>query len=80
MKKREQKLCEKANISLDLSGELAISGVLSIECYSEEKIELSLRKNRVIIVGERMTMTSYYPDDVRIFGRICALNIEEIGR
>ena len=79
MKKREQNLCEKASIMLDLSGELAITGVLFIECYSEERIELSLKKNRVTVEGDKMTMTSYYPDDVRIFGRIRSVNLEEIA-
>ena len=79
MKKREQNLCEKASITLDLSGELAITGVLFIECYSEERIELSLKKNRVTVEGDKMTMTSYYPDDVRIFGRIRSVNLEEIA-
>ena len=64
---------------LDLSGELAITGVLFIECYSEERIELSLKKNRVTVEGDKMTMTSYYPDDVRIFGRIRSVNLEEIA-
>ena len=66
--KNEQK--EDYMLSLDGNGEAMVLGCLSVLNYTESEICLSLKKNILTIRGERLCMTSYYPSDMRISGKI----------
>ena len=77
MKKNIEERKEKASVTVELDGNVCVLGVLSVEHYSTDAIVLSLKKHLISIKGEDMTMTSYYPDDMRIKGRVDEIKIDK---
>ena len=77
MKKEINKDFEKASVFVELYRGASVCGAVSVELYSEEKIILFLEKHILFIEGEGMTMTSYYPSDIRISGIVSDVRIEK---
>ena len=44
--------------------------------YSSEKIVLSLKKNRITIVGENLTLGKYFEEDLLIKGKLTGVQID----
>lgn len=70
MKKMKSEQREDYMLSLDGKGEAMVLGCVSVLTYTDEEICLSLRKNTLTLRGEGLSMTSYYPSDMRISGII----------
>ena len=44
--------------------------------YSQEKIVLSLKKSRITVVGENLTLGKYFEEDLLIKGKISGVQID----
>ena len=44
--------------------------------YSSEKVVLTLKKNRITIVGESLTLGKYFEEDLLIKGKIAGVQID----
>lgn len=44
--------------------------------YSAEKVVLSLKKNRITVVGENLTLGKYFEEDLLIKGKIAGVQID----
>lgn len=44
--------------------------------YSSEKVVLSLKKNRITVVGENLTLGKYFEEDLLINGKIAGVQID----
>ena len=44
--------------------------------YSSEKIVLSLKKSRITVVGENLTLGKYFEEDLLIKGKISGVQID----
>ena len=51
----------------------SVKGVLE---YSSEKIVLSLKRNRITVVGENLTLGKYFEEDLLINGKITGVEID----
>ena len=44
--------------------------------YSSEKIVLSLKKSRITVIGENLTLGKYFEEDLLIKGKISGVQID----
>ena len=44
--------------------------------YSSEKVVLALKKNRITVVGENLTLGKYFEEDLLIKGKIRGVQID----
>ena len=44
--------------------------------YSSEKVVLALKKNRITVVGENLTLGKYFEEDLLIKGKISGVQID----
>ena len=44
--------------------------------YSAEKVVLALKKNRITVVGENLTLGKYFEEDLLIKGKISGVEID----
>ena len=44
--------------------------------YSSEKVVLALKKNRITVVGENLTLGKYFEEDLLINGKIKGVEID----
>ena len=44
--------------------------------YSSEKIVLSLKKNKITVIGENLTLGKYFEEDLLIKGKISGVQID----
>ena len=44
--------------------------------YSAEKVVLTLKKNRITVLGENLTLGKYFEEDLLIKGRIAGVQID----
>ena len=51
----------------------SIKGVVE---YSSEKVVLALKKNRITVMGENLTLGKYFEEDLLIKGRITGVQID----
>lgn len=62
------------------SGKIAeISGCARVISYSCDKIILGVGGGRLTIVGKNMTLTSFFPKEVTISGKISSVTSEVVG-
>lgn len=66
-------------LTLD-SGKIAeICGCVRVISYSCDKIVLAVGGGRLTIVGKNMTLTSFFPKEVTISGKISSVSSEVVG-
>lgn len=59
------------------SGDVAIiCGCESVLAYTEEKIILRLKKRNITVLGGKLSMASYFGNEIKICGRIDAISFE----
>ena len=51
----------------------SIKGVVE---YSSEKVVLALKKNRITVTGENLTLGKYFEEDLLIKGKIAGVQID----
>ena len=44
--------------------------------YSSEKVVLTLKKNRITVLGENLTLGKYFEEDLLIKGKIAGVQID----
>ncbi len=63
-------------VTLYAKREVRVSGALCVLTYEEALVRLKTRAGAVAICGAGLSLKSFYPDEMRITGRIDAVTLE----